>query len=65
MVAFWKVAPFCASDTEFHFDDAFPFQNLFCAVMQLCGLDGKAAETGFDLPSIGGSGQDEDDGEEA
>jgi hypothetical protein len=50
MVAFWEVAPLCAGQTEFHFEDAYPFQRLFCAVAEVCGLNGKIAATGFDMP---------------
>jgi hypothetical protein len=32
LVAFWEVAPSGAGDTEFSFDDAWPFQQLFTAV---------------------------------
>jgi hypothetical protein len=27
LVAFWEVAPLCAGDTEFHFEDAYPFHG--------------------------------------
>jgi hypothetical protein len=64
LVAFWEVAPLSAGSTEFHFEDAYPFQQLFSAVAELCGLDGKLAETGFDLPDIY-VGDDQDDEEEA
>jgi len=62
LVAFWEVAPLCADNSEFHFEDAYPFQQLFCAVAELCGLNGKLAATGFDMPCTDFS--DEDDGEE-
>jgi hypothetical protein len=62
LVAFWEVAPLCADDAEFHFEDAYPFQRLFCAVAEFCGLNGKIAATGFDMPCTDFS--DEDDGEE-
>jgi hypothetical protein len=26
LVTFWEVAPLCAGQTEFHFEDAYPFQ---------------------------------------
>ena len=53
LVAFWEVAPLGAGDTEFSFDDAWPFQQLFTAVAELCGLKGKMAATGYVLPDIG------------
>jgi hypothetical protein len=62
LVAFWEVAPLCADNTEFHFEDAYPFQQLFCAVAEVCGLNGKIAETGFDMPAMY---SDDDDEEEA
>ena len=62
LVAFWEISPPCKSDTEYSFDDAHPFQVLFSAVTDYCGLAGKVASTGFKLPEIGhGQG----DGEEA
>jgi hypothetical protein len=64
LVAFWEVAPLCAGDTEFHFQDAYPFQRLFSAVAEVCGLNGKIAETGFNLPDICAD-DDQDDEEEA
>jgi hypothetical protein len=66
LVAFWEVAPFCAEDTEFSFDDAYPFQQLFAAVAELCGLKDKMAATGYELPGIAMDDDDsDDDGEEA
>jgi hypothetical protein len=35
LVAFWEVAPLGAGDSEFTFDDAWPFQQLFAAVAEL------------------------------
>jgi hypothetical protein len=64
LVAFYEVAPLCAGDTEFSFDDAYPFQQLFSAVAELCGLKGKIAATGYELPDIGGDDSD-DEGEDA
>jgi hypothetical protein len=64
LVAFYEVAPLCAGDTEFTFEDAYPFQQLFTAVAELCGLKGKIAATGFTLPDIGDDDSD-DEGEEA
>jgi hypothetical protein len=52
LVAFWEVAPFSADQTEFSFDDAYPFQQLFTAVAEVCGLKGKIAATGYELPDI-------------
>src|SRR3984893_11156069 len=51
LVAFWEVAPPCAGDTVFSFDDAYPFQQLFTAVAELCGLKEKMAATGYELPA--------------
>jgi hypothetical protein len=72
MVAFWEVAPLCAGETEFSFEDAYPFQQLFTAVAELCGLKDKMAATGYALPDIGmieAAPDDDDDaddeGEEA
>ena len=52
LVAFWEVAPLCAGDSEFHFQDAYPFQQLFSAVAEVCGLNSKIASTGFDMPAM-------------
>jgi hypothetical protein len=70
LVAFWEVAPLCAGDTEFSFDDAYPFQQLFTAVAEICGLKNKMAATGYELPDIAMVDDDSDDdsddeGEEA
>jgi hypothetical protein len=70
LVAFWQVAPLCAGDSEFTFDDAWPFQQLFTAVAELCGLKDKITATGYALPDIGvveaASDDDSDDeGEDA
>jgi hypothetical protein len=51
------------SSEEVH-EDAYPFQRLFCAVAELCGLNGKLAATGFDMPCTDFSDHD-DEGEEA
>jgi hypothetical protein len=53
LAALWEVAPSCAGQTEFSFDDAWPFQQLFTAVTDLCGLKDKMAATGYVLPDIG------------
>jgi hypothetical protein len=50
LVGFYEVAPLCAGDTEFTFEDAYPFQQLFTAVAELCGLKDKMAATGYELP---------------
>jgi hypothetical protein len=52
LVAFWEVAPLCAGDTELSFDDAYPFQQLFTAVAEACGLEKKIAATGYKLPEL-------------
>jgi len=66
LVAFWEVAPLCADHTEFSFDDAYPFQQLFTAVAELCGLKDKMAATGYELPDLAMVDDDSDDeGEEA
>ena len=64
LVAFWEVAPLCAGDTEFSFEDAYPFQQLFTAVAEVCGLKGKMAATGYELPDVSDDDSD-DEGEEA
>jgi hypothetical protein len=63
LVAFWEVAPLCAGDTEFSFEDAYPFQQIFTAVAELCGLKYKMAATGYELPDI--AMVDDDSDEEA
>ena len=69
LVALWEIAPLCKGDTEFSFDDAYPFQQLFTAVVELCGLKDKIAATGCKLPHIGLAyddlDEDSDDGGEA
>jgi hypothetical protein len=61
LVAFWEVAPLCAGDTEFSFEDAYPFQQLFTAVAELCGLKDKMVATGYKLPDIAMVDDDSDD----
>jgi hypothetical protein len=61
LVAFWEVAPLCAGDTDFSFDDAYPFQQLFTAVAELCGLKDKIVATGYELPDIAMVDDDSDD----
>jgi hypothetical protein len=70
LVAFWEVTPLFAGSTEFSFADAYPFQQLFTAVAELCGLKDKMAATGYGLPDIGmveaaPDDDSDDDGEEA
>jgi hypothetical protein len=67
LVALWEVAPLCASDTEDHFGDAYPFQLLFSAVAEFCGLTKKISATGYTLPELPDlfSPYCEDDEEEA
>jgi hypothetical protein len=70
LVAFWEVAPTCADETEFSFADEYPFQQLFTAAAELCGLTGKVAATGYELPDIGiveaaPDDDSDDEGEEA
>jgi hypothetical protein len=66
LVAFWEVAPLCAGDTEFSFEDAYPFQQLFTAVAEVCGLKDKMVATGYKLPDIDMVDDDShDEGEEA
>ena len=52
LVAFWEVAPLGAGGSEFTFEDAWPFQQLFTAVAELCGLTEKIAATGYQVPDI-------------
>jgi hypothetical protein len=52
LVAFWKVAPKRAGDTEFSFEGACAFQQLFTAVSELCGLNDKMAAVGYQLPDV-------------
>jgi hypothetical protein len=70
LVALWEVEPLCKGETEFSFDDAYPFQQLFTAVAELCGLKDKIAATGCRLPEIGLAYDDadedcDDEGEDA
>jgi hypothetical protein len=70
LVAFWEVAPLGAGDSKFTFDDAWPFQQLFTAVAELCGLKDKMAATGYAVPDIGvveaaPNDDADDEGEEA
>ena len=52
MVALWKLAPLCAQDTEFSFNNDYRFEQLFTAVAELCGLRDKMAATGYQLPDV-------------
>jgi hypothetical protein len=52
LVAFWEVAPKSADDTEFSFERTCPFQQLFTAVAELCGLKDKMAAVGYQLPDV-------------
>jgi hypothetical protein len=61
LVALWEVEPLCKGDTEFSFEDAYPFQQLFTAVVEVCGLKDKIAATGCTLPNIGLAYDDPDD----
>ena len=73
LVAFYEIAPLGAGDTQFSFEDAYPFQQLFTAVAELCGLNDKIEATGCELPYIGlayddtndTDEDDDDEGEEA
>jgi hypothetical protein len=67
LVAFWEVAPLCAGDTTYYFGDEYPFQLLFSAVAEFCGLTHKVTATGYTLPELTDlfSPCGEDDEEEA
>jgi hypothetical protein len=56
-----------AGDTQYFFGDEHPFQSLFTAVMEFCGLTQKLVSTGYTLPELPDlyTPFDEDDGEEA
>jgi hypothetical protein len=41
--------------------DAYPFQQLFTAVAELCGLKDKVLATGYELPDIAMVDDDSDD----
>jgi hypothetical protein len=64
LIAFYEVAPLSAGDPEFYFGDAYPFQQLFAAVAEVCGLEGKMMATGYELPDIAMVDDDSDDDEE-
>jgi hypothetical protein len=61
LVAFWEVAPLSAGETKFYFEDAHPFQRLFTAAAELCGLKDKMVATGYELPDIAMVDDDSDD----
>jgi len=61
LVALWEIEPLCQGETEFSFEDAYPFQQLFMAVAEVCGLEDKIAATGYTLPVIGLAYDDTDD----
>jgi hypothetical protein len=70
LVTLWEIEPLRKGETEFSFDDAYPFQQLFTAVAEVCGLKDKIAATGCKLPEIGVAYDDadqdgDDDGEDA
>jgi hypothetical protein len=60
LVAFWEVAPLFAGSTRFSFEDAYPFQQLFTAVAECCGLKDNISATGYQLPDIGIAYDDSD-----
>jgi hypothetical protein len=53
LVVFWEVAPVCAGSSRYSFEDGLPFQWLFIAVAELCGLKNKITATGYQLPDDG------------
>src|ERR1700676_4284712 len=61
LAAFYEVAPLSCGDSEFHFGDAYPFQQLFTAVAEVCGLKDKMMATGYELPDIAMVDDDSDD----
>jgi hypothetical protein len=61
LVAFREVAPLSADSSEFFFQDEYPFQQLFTAVAEICGLKVKMAATGYELPDIAMVDDDSDD----
>ena len=69
LVALWEVAPLAAAESEFSFDDAYPFQQLFTSVAEFCGLMHRVTATGYTLPELpdlfSPCDEDEDEGEEA
>jgi hypothetical protein len=70
LVTLWEIEPACKGEPEFSFEDGYPFQQLFIAVAEVCGLKEKIAATGCRLPDIGVAYEDadedyDDDGEDA
>jgi hypothetical protein len=65
LVAFREVAPLSAGDPEFYFGDAYPFQQLFAAVAEVCGLKDKMAVTGYELPDIAMVDDDDSDDDDS
>jgi hypothetical protein len=61
LVTLWEIEPLCEGETEFSFEDAYPFQQLFVAVAEVCGLNDKIAATGYTLPDIGVAYDDPED----
>jgi hypothetical protein len=61
LVTLWEIDPLFKDDTEFSFNDAYPFQQLFTAVAELCGLKEKIVATGCKLPDIGIAYDDSDE----
>jgi hypothetical protein len=66
LVVFWEVAPLCAGSSRYSFEDGLPFQWLFTAVAELCGLKDKVLATGYQLPNDDFAYDDSgDEGEDA
>jgi hypothetical protein len=61
LVVFWEVAPVCAGSSRYSFEDGLPFQWLFTAVAELCGLKDKVLATGYQLPNDDFAYDDSDD----
>jgi hypothetical protein len=70
LIALHEIRPVIAGETEYDFQNEVAFQQLFTAVAELCGLKGKMAATGYELPDIGmveaaPDDDSDDDGEDA
>jgi hypothetical protein len=52
LVTLWAVAPVSAGSIHYDFDDEFPFQMLFSAVAEFCGLMPKVTGTGYRLRKL-------------
>jgi hypothetical protein len=63
LVALYEIAPSDCRSSKFSFEDSHAFQQLFTAVADLCGLNGKLAATGYKLRDL--SFDDSGDEEEA